>query len=263
MRRQYTLDDIKATYKPRDAWWTVLIIDPIAGRLLVPIANRTSLRPIHLTFIAAIAGLVAALCFWQATPIYLVWGAIAFHISFIFDCMDGKLARLKSQQSFLGTWVDFFLDRTKDIACTIGLFGGLFHATDNNAYLYLGFVFLTLNFVRYLNAAQAKQLTQAMSAALDAHRGSTDSPKRTSSASPSVKTTLAKYRIRLHLFSGIEYQMSVFVIAPLLQAGWGWGVQFITLAGAVLILMTEIAVGLRVFAATRSTDLALGSRDPE
>jgi hypothetical protein len=78
-----------------------------------------------------------------------------------------------------------------------------------------------------------------------------------------LKTTLAKYRIRLHLFSGIEYQMSVFVIAPLLQAGWGWGVQFITLAGAVLILLTEIAVGVRVFAATRSTDLALGSRDSQ
>ena len=57
--------------------------------------------------------------------------------------------------------------------------------------------------------------------------------------------------------------MSVFVIAPLLQAGWGWGVQFITLAGAVLILLTEIAVGVRVFAATRSTDLALGSRDSQ
>ena len=32
-RQHFTLDDVKQTYKRKDAWWTVLLVDPVASRL--------------------------------------------------------------------------------------------------------------------------------------------------------------------------------------------------------------------------------------
>ena len=97
----FTLAEIQErTYKKRDAWWTVFLVDPLAGRLVVWTANHTSITPNQLTFGAGLLGLGAAACFTQATWPWLVAGALLFHLSFVLDCMDGKIARLKGTTVF-------------------------------------------------------------------------------------------------------------------------------------------------------------------
>ena len=64
---RFTMDDVRSrTYKGRDAWWTVLLVDPLAGRLVKVTANRTSLSPTALSSGALALGLGAAWCFWEA-----------------------------------------------------------------------------------------------------------------------------------------------------------------------------------------------------
>jgi hypothetical protein len=66
---RFTMDDVRSrTYKARDSWWTVLLVDPFAGRLVRFTANRTRLTPDQVSFGALLLGLGAAACFWTGRP---------------------------------------------------------------------------------------------------------------------------------------------------------------------------------------------------
>src|SRR3954451_25037520 len=82
------------TYKKRDAWWTVLLVDPVAVRLVRLVAPYRWITPNLLTGLATVLGLGAAAAFWQQEHRWLIVGAVLFHLSFVVDCMDGKIARL-------------------------------------------------------------------------------------------------------------------------------------------------------------------------
>ena len=47
--RAYSLNDVHATRKRRDSWWTVFLVDPVACRLTLLIANHTDVTPNGLT----------------------------------------------------------------------------------------------------------------------------------------------------------------------------------------------------------------------
>ena len=117
------------TYKSRDAWWTVLLVDPLAvapgpARGSVPVDHaehalraRLRLRP----------GRGRSASPWQDRW-WLVAGALLFHLSFVVDCMDGKIARLNGTGSMFGAWFDFMFDRIRVIVCTVALMGGQYAA---------------------------------------------------------------------------------------------------------------------------------------
>jgi hypothetical protein len=65
---------------------------------------------------------------------------------------------------------------------------------------------------------------------------------------------LLRHRVRTHLFSGIEYQMTVFVVAPILQAFWSSAVAVVTIAGAVLLLLFELTLVAKLWLSTREID---------
>ncbi len=89
-----TIAELKAvTYKPRDSWWTVLLVDPYAVHLLRLATRARWLTPNLVTIAALALGLISAACFAKATAWWLVAGALAYHCAFVLDCIDGKLAR--------------------------------------------------------------------------------------------------------------------------------------------------------------------------
>jgi hypothetical protein len=85
---------VSLTMKARDAWWTVVVIDPIAGTLVRLVSPVRRVTPNLLTLVSAVvaAGAVAAFAVG-----WLVVGALLFQASFVIDCMDGKLASLREQ----------------------------------------------------------------------------------------------------------------------------------------------------------------------
>ena len=233
-----TLQEIRErTYKPRDAWWTVLLVDPLASRLVRIVAPHRRITPNILTMIATVLGLGAAACFAQQTRWWLVAGALLFHASFVVDCMDGKIARLNGTGSLFGAWFDFVFDRLRVFACALTLFGGQYLRTDRLVYLWLLAIVIFLDLFRYLNGSQMTKVRLEMREKLNEARGSIEDPDATPEPQPTslkrrVGTFLRDRRIRTHLFSGIEYEMTVFIIAPLT----GWIIQVTVVAGSLLLI---------------------------
>jgi phosphatidylglycerophosphate synthase len=233
-----TLQEIRErTYKPRDAWWTVLLVDPLASRLVRIVAPHRRITPNVLTTVATIIGLAAAACFAQQTRWWLIAGALLFHVSFVVDCMDGKIARLNGTGSLFGAWFDFVFDRLRVFACALTLFGGQYLRTDRTVYLWLLAVVIFLDLFRYLNGSQMTKVRTEMRERLAEARGPVEEPLDQSPGNPGsrkrrIGDALRDHRIRTHLFSGIEFEMTVFIIAPL--TGWIIGVTVV--AGALLLV---------------------------
>ncbi|MGH3390579.1 MAG: CDP-alcohol phosphatidyltransferase family protein [Actinomadura sp.] len=158
----FSLDDVRDVCKKRDAWWTVFLVDPPAIRLTRFLANRTSITPNQITVGSVALGAFSACCFVLATPRMLVLGALFYHLSFVLDCCDGKVARLKGTGTLFGQWLDFMLDQFRVVCCALALSIGQYAATGQVAYLYLGFVIICLDVFRYLNSAQVAKTRRAM-----------------------------------------------------------------------------------------------------
>lgn len=289
---RFTLADVREhTYKRRDAWWTVFLVDPLASRLVLFTANRTNITPNQITAGAGAFGAGAAVAFALGTWPWLVLGGVLFHLSFVLDCMDGKIARLKNNGSVFGAWVDFVFDRVRFFACMMALFLGQWVATGQVVFLLLAPLVTFLDLMRYLNASQVaktratmRQKLRAAAAGEDVSAAGPDDPESTEEdgdnapggtgqalpgASPGaeadqlpsdagqsgtraaaahqeagsssgwyerLRSTLLRFRVRMHLFSGIEFEMFVCVVAPL------------TALLAPLVPLTVLVVGVTVLA---------------
>ncbi|NUT37337.1 MAG: CDP-alcohol phosphatidyltransferase family protein [Hamadaea sp.] len=259
------LADVKArTYKERDSWWTVLLVDPIAARITRRVARVRAFTPNRITLFAFGLGLLAAACFAVAKPGWLLAGALLYHVSFTFDCVDGKVARLNGTGSIFGAWLDYILDRIRIVACTAALMGGQYAATHNAAYLVVGAIVVFLDMFRYLNALEVAKV----------HREVTErvaGPGLDSGGQPKVRMTalagnthqsvfsrirslLERSRIRPHLFGGIEFQMAVFIVAPLVAYFVSGAIVWVVLAAAVLMVGFELAVIYMIYRATKVAD---------
>ncbi|ACY99766.1 MULTISPECIES: CDP-alcohol phosphatidyltransferase family protein [Thermomonospora] len=278
----FSLDDVRRVCKGRDAWWTVFLVDPIAIRLTRQVANRTSITPNQLTAAAFALGLGAAACFALASPGWLVAGALLYHVGFVVDCMDGKIARLKGTGTVFGGWLDFMLDRVRDTLCAVALTGGQYARTGQAAYLYAGMAILALDMFRYVNGPQIVKVRRSMRAAMNAAmreaaadrpRGRLEAPQagREREEEPEgelerltdadlhrafdahfpwyqrVRRYLLQRRVRTHLVSGIEFQMAVFIIGPLT----GQIIGAVAVAGALLMFF-ELVIIYKFWLSTRA-----------
>lgn len=287
----FTLDDVRQrTYKARDAWWTVLLVDPLASRMVRFTANRTNVTPNQLTVGALILGLGAGACFTAASWPWLLVGALLYHLSFTLDCMDGKIARLKGTGSVFGAWLDYIFDRVRVLACAIALMGGQYAATHNVAYVWTAVAVVFLDMLRYMDALEifkvrqqmrmqltaAAEQSQALELAVRRANGEVadeaamaeelrsaqgvlgadpeaDMENRvlgdTNAALaqgfnervpwyPRIRDALLRGRIRPHLISGIEFQMGVFIVAPVAAA---------IVPGAVIPVVALSAAGMLAF----------------
>jgi phosphatidylglycerophosphate synthase len=297
----FTLEDVRQrTYKARDAWWTVILVDPLASRLVRVTANRTRITPNQLTVGALVLGLFAGACFAVASWPFLLLGALLYHLSFTLDCMDGKIARLKGTGSVFGAWLDYIFDRVRVLACAIALMAGQYAVTGNVAYIWTAVAVVFLDMLRYMDAleiykvrSQMRNKLRALRAEADAleeaHRevGSdemdaelrsaekvlrpdpeADMDERVVADNPAlalqnefnqrfpwyarIRSGLQRSRIRPHLISGIEFQMGVFIVAPLVAAA---------VPGAIIPVTVLSAAGLLAFELVIIYQFWLSSRD--
>lgn len=299
----YTLTEVREhTYKARDSWWTVFLVDPLAGRLVVWTANRTAITPNQLTLGAALLGLTSAVCFALGSWPWLLAGALLFHLSFVLDCMDGKIARLKDTGTVFGMWVDFVLDRVRFFGCMGALLVGQWLVTGSVVYLLLAPVVIFVDLMRYLNGSQVAKTRRVMRERLrvaTAEQSEQTAPVSEEATSPDngeptpqdpgdaasdvvlveeqrnveepsrpatlveigrrnyrrIRAKLRHRRVRPHLFSGIEFEMFVCVVAPATAVLWVLGVPSLIVAIVVFacaaLTMFELLIIYRLWVATR------------
>lgn len=252
-----SIEDVRAaTYKPKDSWWTVFLVDPYASRLVRLVAGYRWVTPNRLTALGTVLGMGAAACFaaggWAggdglAQRWWLLAGAALFHLSFVVDCMDGKLARLQDSGSVFGLWLDYIIDRFKVLICGLALMGGLYRDTDRLIYLWLAFGVVALDLFHYLDLLRIAQVRRQMRRELAAARQEraerellaapaagvvvprqrqADRPDASAGRSPAresrsgryvqIRNFLLRNRIRPNLISGLEVQMAIFIVAPVI-----------------------------------------------
>ncbi|NUR92529.1 MAG: CDP-alcohol phosphatidyltransferase family protein [Nonomuraea sp.] len=250
----FTLRDVREqTYKSRDAWWTVFLVDPLAGPLVVGVANRTRITPNQITWGAFLLGLGSAGCFLAGD---LVAGAILYHLSFVLDCVDGKIARLKGTGTVLGGWLDYVFDRIRVLTCALALMWGMFQSTGQEFYLVLGVLVVFLDMLRYVDALQVAKVRREMRRRLAEANGEplpeteqVDLQQHFRSRFGwyiRIRDWLRDHRIRAHLVSGIEFQMAVFIIGPLTGL-----IAPVTLVAAALLLVFELAIMFKLWMSSR------------
>ncbi|MEU2560001.1 CDP-alcohol phosphatidyltransferase family protein [Streptomyces longispororuber] len=152
----------RVTQKKRDAWWTVLLVDPVATPLVRQTALRTRITPNQITWGAFLLGLGSAVCFAFGDWRWLVLGAVVYHLSFVLDCMDGKVARLTGQGSVFGAWLDFVFDRIRVMVCGVALMGGQYARTGDVVYVWLALAVVGLDTLRYINSLEIFKVRYTM-----------------------------------------------------------------------------------------------------
>lgn len=243
--RTYSLDDVYATRKRRDSWWTVYFVDPVACRVALTVANRTSVTPNALTVFSLVLGLVSAACFAVDE---LAAGAVVFYLSFMIDCVDGKIARLKGTGTPFGLWLDYVGDRVRVVFCATGLAVGQYMLTHNVEFIVLGAAVAVLDLFRYVNAPQMKRVREAIREGMPPKPTVSEEvvvrPARHPSFMRRLNKYLARRRVRSHLISGIEFHAAVFVVAPLIGAA---ALIPVSAAASVLLLVNEIFLVYRMW----------------
>jgi len=104
----------RASKKKQDInWFTEWIARPPAAAVVYAIRN-TPLTPNQVTFLSAfIAAGACAMLVLLPGWLWLVVAALVFELSFVLDCADGMLARLRKVASPTGHLLDFLMDELK------------------------------------------------------------------------------------------------------------------------------------------------------
>lgn len=152
----------KLTCKKRDAWWTVVLVDPVATRMLIVMARFRFITPNRVTWAALFVGLGSAALFLKGDTQSLILGAALYHLSFIFDCIDGKLARLKGNGTVFGGWLDYVFDRIRVLFCALALMGGQYLRNGDERYLLAALLVVFLDMLRYVDALQIYKMRMSM-----------------------------------------------------------------------------------------------------
>src|SRR5450432_3305516 len=110
------VDAYRRTRKPKDILWNRFVARPLAAVVIVPLA-RTGVTPNQIT-LATLAVFLAGTALMAFRPGWgaLCAGAVILEISYILDCADGQLARLKGTSSPVGAHLDFLMDELKAFA---------------------------------------------------------------------------------------------------------------------------------------------------
>jgi phosphatidylglycerophosphate synthase len=129
--------------------------------LITSFLMKTKITPNIVTLISLIFGLLSAFFVFKHS---IVLSIVFLNISFILDCVDGQLARVKRLESDFGMWLDNISDRIVENAIVLSialaylhdkmiLIGSLFLLFLNMQYAYMS------DMVIYQNNSEYRKLT--------------------------------------------------------------------------------------------------------
>ncbi|MEV4220945.1 CDP-alcohol phosphatidyltransferase family protein [Nonomuraea sp. NPDC049725] len=106
--------------KGADGFFTTYFVSTYS-RFIARWAARRGLTPNQVTLISIALGVAAAACFATGDRVGMVAGGILIYFAFVFDCVDGQVARYARKFGVLGAWLDATFDRFKEYVVFAGL----------------------------------------------------------------------------------------------------------------------------------------------
>jgi len=143
---------LKATYKIREEWWSRVFASPVAHYVLCVIGDLKFITPNRLTMSSFLLTMGVALLILKGTSATeMRLAAVLLQVAYIFDCMDGQLARYRNAASELGSFLDKSLDYVKFPFIVFAVTMNAYFQDPTNMTLVLGFLCLFLTcFLPYL-----------------------------------------------------------------------------------------------------------------
>lgn len=111
---------LKLAVKEHDDLFATYGVSTYSPRLVRRIAGW-GLSPTQVTWISIGFAVLAAGSFAVGGRIALVAGAVLLYVGFVFDCLDGQLARYTRRYSRFGGWLDAIADRSKEYLVYAGI----------------------------------------------------------------------------------------------------------------------------------------------
>jgi len=122
MRRKYfTIEEIKKKTEKKDgSFFARYLVRPISRRITVRL-YKTNISPFMITLFGALIGIIGGLLFLFNIYWVTVLAGILVFLSFVFDCVDGEIARLNETCTKTGALLDEYSDRIVDIVVILCL----------------------------------------------------------------------------------------------------------------------------------------------
>ncbi|WP_289008268.1 CDP-alcohol phosphatidyltransferase family protein [uncultured Thermomonospora sp.] len=111
---------LDAAVKSNDGFFTTFAVSTYS-RHIARLAARIGATPNMVTSLSMAIAVGAAVCFATGTRVGMVAGAVLYYFAFVFDCVDGQLARYTRKFSTFGAWLDATFDRAKEYTVFVGL----------------------------------------------------------------------------------------------------------------------------------------------
>ncbi len=139
---------LDAAVKSTDGFFTTFFVSSYS-RFVARAAARIGLTPNQITVLSMCLGVLAAAGFAYGHRWSLIAGAVLLQVAFMFDCVDGQLARYTRTFSRFGAWLDSVFDRGKEYLVYAGLAIGSVRGFGVNAWP-LAAAALSLQTVRHM-----------------------------------------------------------------------------------------------------------------
>jgi phosphatidylglycerophosphate synthase len=128
----------RATLKTKDLAFNVYVCRPLAA-VFVYALRDTRVAPNQVTFFSLLVAGVAALCLLAVPwPLGLWVGVAVYELSYVFDKVDGMLARARGVQSPTGHLLDFLMDEIKAFFILAAVATGAYLASGDVSLLLWG-----------------------------------------------------------------------------------------------------------------------------
>ncbi len=141
--KKYNLKEVKKIAHPIDSFWTVKFMNPLANRITLLFANHTKITPNTVTLFSSLLVLSSIYFFLNPNTLNFLIGGILFQAGFLFDCIDGKLARLTKRTSKQGAFLDTFFDSVLFVMAFISFSYGLSLFFEDYIFLLISTIYIS------------------------------------------------------------------------------------------------------------------------
>jgi len=137
-----------------DEWWSSFVVSPMAIAVNYFLIDIKWITPNRVTLISFVSAIAAALFIIVGGTENFIIAAVLIHLSHVFDCMDGQIARYRRATSLAGGFYDKFTDQIQ-VALWFGATGYAAYSQSGNVLpvflAFTGVVFYALRgYVKYV-----------------------------------------------------------------------------------------------------------------
>ena len=94
-----------------DEWWSSFVTAPLAIMINYAVVDIRWLTPNLITLVSFMTALISALFIIIGGPTNFLIAAFLIHLSHVFDCMDGQMARYRQTSTSWGSYFDRVTDQ--------------------------------------------------------------------------------------------------------------------------------------------------------